>query len=70
MFQWNICISLGGIAMCTEPEQNKTDVAENNDIPLDKEKCSTGTSSEKMSEEEKKLRLSGRASEYFMFLDD
>lgn len=56
--------------MCTEPEQNKTDVAENNDIPLDKEKCSTGTSSEKMSEEEKKLRFSGRASEYFMFLDD
>lgn len=56
--------------MCTEPEQNKTDVAENDDIPSDKEKCSGGTSSEKMSEEEKKLRLSGRASEYFMFWDD
>lgn len=36
----------------------------------DKEKCSDGTFSEKMSEEEKNLRLAGRASEYFMFLDD
>lgn len=55
--------------MCTKNEQIKTDVSvslENNDIPS----TTKESKSEKMSEEEKKLRLLGRASEYFMFLDD
>lgn len=36
----------------------------------DENECNEGTQSSELTEEKIKQRLSGRASEYFMFLDD